>query len=147
MNVTREYFTDLTEKIFINLCEYTHTEIVREGLAISTAQKATDATKHDNKKEKVFGFRTDTLVHVAKIVDKLNKKKKNVKSNYEKELEKSIKKTIYDFLGDKTFTELNSLNVLPRAQVSRLKKHKEKANYYMETIGRLADYLEMKDSK
>lgn len=147
MNVTRGRFADLTEKILINLCEYTHTEIVREGLAISTAQKATDAPKHDNKNEKVFSFRTDTLIHVAKIVDKLNKKKKNVKSNYEKELKKSIKKTIYDFLGDKTFTELNNLDVIPRAQVSRLEKHKEKANYYMETIGKLADYLEMKDSK
>lgn len=147
MNVTRGFFADLTEKVLINLCEYTHTEIVREGLAISTAQKATDATKHDNKNEKIFCFRTDTLIHVAKIVDKLNKKKKDVKSNYEKELEKSIKKTIYDFLGDKTFTELNNLNVIPRAQVSRVKKHKENANYYMETIGKLADYLEMKDSK
>lgn len=147
MKVTRGYFADLTEKVFINLCEYTHTEIVREGLAISTAQKAIDATKHENKNEKIFSFRTDTVMNVAKIVDKLNKKKKGIKSNYEKELEKSIKKTIYDFLGDKTFTELNNLDVIPRAQVSRLKKHKEKANYYMETIGKLADYLEMKDSK
>lgn len=101
MSVTRECLVDLTEKTFINLCEYTHTEIVREGLAISTAQKATDATKHGNKNEKVFGFRTDTLIHVAKIVDKLNKKKKDVKSNYEKELKKSIKKRFMIFLVTK----------------------------------------------
>lgn len=147
MKVTRGYFADLIEKIFINLCDYTYTEIVREGLAISTVQKAIDATKHENKNEKIFSFRTDTVIRVAKIVDKLNKKKKGIKSSYEKELEKSIKKTIYDFLDDKTFTELHDLNVIPRAQVSRLMKHKEKANYYMETTGKLADYLEMKDSK
>lgn len=150
MKLTRRYFVSFTGEIFHNMCEFTLTEIVGAGLPISTAQKVTDTCKNGSdaeKQEKIFGFRTDTVIHVAEVVDTLNRKKRGKKTTYERELKKNLKKIIYDFLEKKTFTELYNLGVLPRAQVSKMRKHKETANYYMETIGKIADYLENESAK
>lgn len=136
-------FEDYMERMLSDFREYSLSDAVKHGLPVSTSMKM----RRLKTSKELTSLRTKTVLETAKVVDKLNAEYQKKDTNYEKEFKTFLKAVIKKFIGRKTYSELFDLGVVTSTTASKLRKEKDKGNYYLDTIAKIINYLNGEDKK
>lgn len=139
--ISSVYFKEFLSDLVSDFKGYKLTEVVGKGIPLSTAQKIRRTTNIDE----LYKTKTQTIATISKTVDTLNREfKVNRKESFEEIFNNDFKEVVET--AQKMFEQkrmsASSIATVSATQIRKIRTQGTSSNYYLETIGEIADYIQ-----
>ena len=139
--INSEYFKQFLDALVSDFKKYNLTDVVGKGIALSTAQKIRRTTDVDE----LYKTKTKTIIILSKTVDELNSEHNEVDAQKFEEVFKKDFKYVVDTaqeMFEQKRMKASKIATVSATQIRKLKNQGTESNYYLETIGEIADYIQ-----